>query len=713
MKSIAIEKPIWTITFADTFLNELLNIPRSISKKVTKKIKVLEQDPISAQGDAKKLKGYGNNIYRVRLGDYRLFYSFGSGWIKLLSVRKRDDRTYELEIPEFTTPNPVPEVSSPNLQPTSSSVEPKERKKTILSKKQELPEDNKSKTNSKSDLPFKFTTSLLKQWQIPQEYWQTILGIEHSDAILDLPIPDRLISRILDNCFPRNLAEIERSPNYQLTKPEDLDRFVEGEIEAFLLKLDPEQEKLLDFGIDKGTVLVKGGAGAGKSTLALHRVKRLIEKGFDSILFTTYTNALSNYSQQLLEQLLEKPPVKLGVTVATVDSLIYQYYVKNYGEPKLIKAQASLKLLNTALAKTKIPAKNIFEEKAQRQYLERLGISYLLEEFETVIEAWGLSELKQYLKFSRRGRGLSLKAKHREAIWSVYENWRNLLKQYGYITFGQMRYQANEIASNLTLKPFDALIVDEAQDLSPIAIRFLVNLVTSSKGIYLTADASQSLYQRGFSWKQIHEDLKVTGRTLILKRNYRNTQQITQACKKILDRTNAGDKECLDQELSTYTGDRPQILLSDNLDVQISAIIQAFTAAAKKYRLPLHGGAILCPTNRLSKEVAQKLQAKGIKAQFFSSQKIDLHSPYVKILTLHSAKGLEFPFVAVVGLKDKLLPAIDRAIPPDEIEQVLDQQRRLFYVGCSRAMRFLMVCGSASNPSTFLKTLKNPYWQYQ
>ena len=698
----------WTITFADTFLNELLNIPKSISKKVTKKIKILEQDPISAQGDAKKLKGYGNNIYRVRLGDYRLFYSFGSGWVKLLSVRKRDDRTYELEIPEFITPNPVTRVSSPNIESIKTSFV-----QTVTLPEKELAEDNhKDNNTTESDLLVKLTSSLLQQWQIPQEYWQIILKIKHSDAILDLPIPDKFIGRILDNCFPRDLKEIERSPEYKLTKPEDLERFVEGEIEAFLLKLDPEQEKLLDFGIDKGAVLVKGGAGAGKSTLALHRVKRLIEKGYDSILFTTYTNALSNYSQQLLEQLLGKSPVKLGVKVATVDSLIYQYYVKNYGEPKLIKAQGSLKLLNTALAKTNIPAQNIFEEKAQRQYLERLGISYLLEEFETVIEAWGLSQLKQYLNLSRRGRGLSLKANHREAIWSVYKTWRNLLKQYGYATFGQMRYQANEIASNLTSKPFEALIVDEAQDLSPIAIRFLINLVTSSKGIYLTADASQSLYQRGFSWKQIHEDLKVTGRTLILKRNYRNTQQITQACKKILDQTNAGDKECLNQELSPYIGDRPQILLSNDLDIQISAILQAFTSAAKKYRLPLHGGAILCPTNRLSKEIAQKLQAKGIKAQFFSSKQIDLHSPHVKVLTLHSAKGLEFPFVAVVGLKEGLLPVIDRAIPPDEIEQMLDQQRRLFYVGCSRAMRFLIVCGSASHPSTFLDSLKAPYWQY-
>jgi superfamily I DNA/RNA helicase/mRNA-degrading endonuclease RelE of RelBE toxin-antitoxin system len=702
----------WTITFADTFLNELLNIPKSISKKVTKKIKILEQDPISAQGDAKKLKGYNDNMYRVRLGDYRLFYSFGSGWVKLLSIRKRDDRTYELELPEFTTPNPVSEISSSEIQLTSSFIEKENRENTAKSERQELPEKkNGSKNTTQSDLPFKFTSSLLQQWQIPQEYWQKILTIKYSDDILDLPIPERFIGRILDNCFPRDLAEIERSPEYKLTKPEDLEKFIEGEIEAFLLKLDPEQEKLLDFGIDKGAVLVKGGAGAGKSTLALYRVKKLIEQGYNSILFTTYTNALTNYSQQLLGQLLGKPPAKLGVTVVTVDSLIYQYYEKNYGKPKLINSQVSLELLDTALTKTKIRAKNLFEEKAQRQYLERLGISYLLEEFETIIEAWGLTDLKQYLNFSRRGRGLSLNASHREAIWAVYETWRNLLKQQQYITFGQMRCQANEIASNLTQKPFDALIIDEAQDLSPIAIRFLINLVASNKGLYLTADASQSLYHRGFSWKQVHEDLKVAGRTLILKRNYRNTQQITQACKEILVGTEAGDKECLEQELSPYIGDRPQILLSDSLDVQINALLQAFTVAAKKYRLPIHGGAILCPTNQLGREIAEKIQAKGIKAKFFSSKNIELHSPHVKVLTLHSAKGLEFPFVAVVGMEEGLLPAIERAIPLDEIQQLLNQQRRLFYVGCSRAMRFLMVCGSAANPSTFLNSLKDPYWQ--
>jgi len=107
----------WAVSVTDTFLNELLNLPQSASKKVTKAVKVLEKDPISAQGDAKKLKGYQNNVYRIRIGDYRVFYSFGQNWVKLLSVRKRDERTYEIEIPSFDTPQPPPDERILQPQP--------------------------------------------------------------------------------------------------------------------------------------------------------------------------------------------------------------------------------------------------------------------------------------------------------------------------------------------------------------------------------------------------------------------------------------------------------------------------------------------------------------------------------------------------------------------------------------------------------------------
>jgi mRNA-degrading endonuclease RelE of RelBE toxin-antitoxin system len=42
-----------------------------VSKAITKKLEILASDPYSACGDAKKLKGY-DNVYRVRVGDYRI-----------------------------------------------------------------------------------------------------------------------------------------------------------------------------------------------------------------------------------------------------------------------------------------------------------------------------------------------------------------------------------------------------------------------------------------------------------------------------------------------------------------------------------------------------------------------------------------------------------------------------------------------------------------
>jgi superfamily I DNA/RNA helicase len=254
-------------------------------------------------------------------------------------------------------------------------------------------------------------------------------------------------------------------------------------------------------------------------------------------------------------------------------------------------------------------------------------------------------------------------------------------------------------------------VIDEAQDLSPVALRFLLALVPSLDGVYLTADASQSLYQRGFSWKQIHTDLKVTGRTLLLRRNYRNTEQITEACATILDRTSAGDAECLIQEASTHQGTVPTVILTDSVEQESRYIYSFFIDAARHYRLPLHGGAVLCPTKDLGKAIAQRLTKQGVDARFVTGNAINLDATYIKVMTLHSAKGLEFPFVALVGLREGILPYIDADLPEDERVSVADEQRRLFYVGCSRAMRSLMVSGSRSHPSSFLDELNSPYWK--
>ncbi|MDR3011655.1 MAG: UvrD-helicase domain-containing protein [Chitinispirillales bacterium] len=88
----------------------------------------------------------------------------------------------------------------------------------------------------------------------------------------------------------------------------------------------------------------------------------------------------------------------------------------------------------------------------------------------------------------------------------------------------------------------------------------------------------------------------------------------------------------------------------------------------------------------------------------------------VNFMTLHSAKGLEFKTVFLVGVEDGILPARQNFDDEDKIEE----ERRLFYVGCTRAMDYLECCyadqrfrfGSIqpSDPSRFLESIpKNLY----
>jgi len=444
----------WITTLSPTFLNELLDLPRKVSKRVSNKIKILETDPYSAEGDAKKLQDR-DNIYRVRVGDYRIFYTIGENVVKVLSVRKRDDQTYrnpqdsndplptaqitDLEILTVTLPDDIPTTPPPEPEPIPTGT----------------------------SLPRQFSQELLQQWHIPQEYWPKLQPLQTEEALLNSPLPEKYLNRILDNLFPRTIEEIEAQPSLVLPNSTDLDKFIEGDITDFLLKLDPDQEKLKDFG-KGGPVLVKGGPGTGKSTLALYRVEKLIRDGYQRILFTTYTNALVTYSQQLLAQLLGVDPASKGIAVNTVDWLAVEYYKSRYGEPNFAKASRQKSLLEQAIKQAISQNKlgqNALSPGARRSALEKLGVDYLLEEIQTIILDQGVTNLDEYLVIARRGRGRPLQQMQREAVWIVYELWCNLLKRHRLITFEQARNLALAIAEKNPpdQKPYQGILISNSK----------------------------------------------------------------------------------------------------------------------------------------------------------------------------------------------------------------------------------------------------------
>jgi len=93
--------------------------------------------------------------------------------------------------------------------------------------------------------------------------------------------------------------------------------------------------------------------------------------------------------------------------------------------------------------------------------------------------------------------------------------------------------------------------------------------------------------------------------------------------------------------------------------------------------------------------------------------------PHINLMSLHRAKGLEFDSVALVGMEDGLLPH-QRAL--DEGEAGIAEERRLFYVGVTRAKQALLLTSARQRrvfgrmnvpvPSRFIKDLPEGVLQH-
>jgi hypothetical protein len=238
---------------------------------------------------------------------------------------------------------------------------------------------------------------------------------------------------------------------------------------------------------------------------------------------------------------------------------------------------------------------NALQQQVQRQMLQKLGRDYLLEEIGSVIEARQIASLEVYQRAARAGRRIRLNTIHRQIIWRIYERFRTLVEASGKETWQTRRTRAAALVQQSNdYQAFDAVFIDEAQDLDPGALRFLVQLCKSPQHLFVTADANQSIYGSGFNWSDVHERLNFKGRTGRLLTNYRSTREIGEAAHSYLDIESLLDTEKV-ESLYVHEGPLP-MLCSANSDEQESLLLeQFFRLACQRLHHPLGSCALLCP----------------------------------------------------------------------------------------------------------------------
>jgi superfamily I DNA/RNA helicase len=91
---------------------------------------------------------------------------------------------------------------------------------------------------------------------------------------------------------------------------------------------------------------------------------------------------------------------------------------------------------------------------------------------------------------------------------------------------------------------------------------------------------------------------------------------------------------------------------------------------------------------------------------------LNLARPGVKIITLKSAKGLEFPIVALAGFTMSNYPNQPADATPDEIAELLAQERRTMFVGMTRAMRALLVVLPHETENPLLQGFDPALWNF-
>ena len=437
------------------------------------------------------------------------------------------------------------------------------------------------------------------------------------------------------------------------------------------LELNPEQRQGVAY--RGGHLILRAGPGTGKTRLLVARAASLLAEGLapESLQLLTFTRKAAS---ELAERLGALAPAAVATGVGTFHSLGRQVLGQVLSQPlQVLDEDARLALVGRLAKKAGLRAGELASALSlAKQRLEdpaEPGLRPWFRAYQEALECEGLLDLDDLV----RRAALALLQEP-----DLAQAWRGR---------------------------FAHLLVDEYQDVNAAQVALIKALAGPGAQVAAIGDPDQAIYGfRGADsrlFAGFAQDFPAA-QAMALTRNYRNAAPILAAAQALM----AAQADPGRSPLLALAGPGPLPVYAELPSAEaeaswVAAKVVELLGGLDSRQVEAGGGtggtygagevAVLYRLHAQAAPLAEAFERAGVPVQVAAREPLaetdplDFKAQRVSLLSMHAAKGLEFPVVFVVGLEEGLLPYQ----PPERPPAPLDEERRLLYVALTRARQRL------------------------
>ncbi|GAB4365443.1 MAG: nuclease-related domain-containing DEAD/DEAH box helicase [Methylohalobius crimeensis] len=253
---------------------------------------------------------------------------------------------------------------------------------------------------------------------------------------------------------------------------------------------------------------------------------------------------------------------------------------------------------------------------------------------------------------------------------------------------------------------YGAVMIDEGHDFDPEWLKLVVGMIDpGTNSLLLLYDDAQSIYSKkttlDFSLSSV--GVQARGRTTILKLNYRNTEEILDfayrfACRYFSpDEPDEDHVPVVEPQSAGRHGPPPVIKTFKNYDQEARYIARILHKMHTEQNIPWQDMCVTYRRHWMGEKLQQAFQAEGVPCHWLGNgrakKQFKTATDSVKLMTMHSSKGLEFPVVAVSGIG---------FMPTEGTDPIAEA--KLLYVAMTRSTEKLLL--TSHRGTEFLRQLR-------